>query len=152
MTQEESFGKWISLLHREAQITIGKQLREFGIGSGQHHVLMTLYRENGLIQDEIARRVCVDKATIGRAIGKLEGKELVRREQDSHDKRAHRVFLTENGRSLEIHVKKILMDWTGVLASGFSEKEHEKAVDILKRMHRNALEHREEREGFCHGQ
>lgn len=147
LTQEESLGRWISLLHRESKITIGKQLQEFGIGSGQHPALMILYEEDGLIQDDIAHRVFVDKATIGRAIQKLEQNGFVRREHDVHDKRAYRVFLTQKGRSVEQDVKRVLMGWTRMLASGFSDQERNGAVDALKRMHKNALDHRHEREG-----
>ena len=145
--QQESIGRWISLLHREAGITIGNRLKQFDIGGGQHHILMILYHEDGLIQDEIARLVCVDKATVGRAVKKLQEKGFLVREQDVNDKRAHRIHLTEKGWSMENTLRKILTDWTTVLATGFTPEEKGMAIEMLKRMHGNALDHRKLREG-----
>lgn len=145
--QQDSMGRWISLLHREARITIGNQLKQYNIGRGQHHVLMILYQQDGLIQDEIARLVCVDKATIGRAVKKLEARGFLVKLQDAKDKRAHRIYLTEKGRSMETTLRGILADWTRVLSSGFTPEERGTAIEMLKRMHGNALDHRKLREG-----
>ena len=138
--KQESIGRWISLLYRQGQITIGHELSMFNIHRGQAFVLMMLYQEDGLNQEEIARRLCVDKATSGRAIKKLEAEGYVGRLRDPNDKRAYRIHLTEKGRLVEPELTRIFRNWTSVLSQGFSEEEKEQVLALLKQMYENALQ------------
>jgi len=138
--KQESIGRWISLLYRQGQITIGHELSAFNIHRGQAFVLMMLFQEDGLNQEELARRLCVDKATSGRAIKKLEAEGYVDRLRDPNDKRAYRIQLTEKGRLVEPELTRIFRNWTSVLSQGFSEEEKEQALALLKQMYENALQ------------
>jgi len=142
MSQEESIGRWISLLYRQAKITIGQQLKQCGIGTGQYPLLLVLYHEDGIIQDEIAHRLGINKATTARGLKKLEHDGFVTRERDPDDMRAFRIHLTEKGRSLESQIRRVLTTWTGTLSAGFSKQEKNMVLELLKRMHENAMKQR----------
>ena len=77
------------------------RLKPYNISYGQFPFLMALYREDGVNQETIAKRLLFNKATIARAIDKLEREGYVHRTQDEYDGQANRIFLTRKGREIE---------------------------------------------------
>jgi DNA-binding MarR family transcriptional regulator len=140
MRQQESIGRWISLIYRQEKIYIGKELERYNIGFGEVPFLMVLYKKDGLNQEDITKILYVDKATTGRAIKKLVEKGYVKRKRDLEDKRSYRIFLTAKARKVKPTIRKVLANWTSILSMEFSPKETERAIELLKRMHSNALE------------
>jgi DNA-binding MarR family transcriptional regulator len=140
MRQQESIGRWISLIYRQEKIYISKELERYHIGFGQVPFLMVLYKKDGLNQKEITKILYVDKATTGRAIAKLVEEGYVRRKRDSEDNRSYRIFLTAKAKKLKPTIRKVLANWTSILSSEFSPKEKDRIIELLKRMHNNALE------------
>jgi DNA-binding MarR family transcriptional regulator len=105
---------------------------------------MSLLRQDGLNQQELSERLHVDKATITRMVSKLMKQCYVRREQDPDDKRAYRLFATQQAHDVSSEVRQVLRGWTTVLVEGFSEEEKELAMKLLKRMCDNALHYRQQ--------
>jgi DNA-binding MarR family transcriptional regulator len=140
MKPEESIGRWVSLIHRQGQIYLGNELREFDIGSAQLPFLMVLYNQDGLSQKEMSKILHVDKATTGRDIKKLVESGYVIRKRDPMDRRTYKIFLTSKGRKIKPRIKKVLTKWTSVLSSDFTDKEYELILELMKRMYQNALE------------
>ena len=84
-------GKWISVLYRIGHSFFFDELFEkYGIGSGNFGYLMCLYREDGVLQDSLTKKLNVDKATTTRALIKLESLGYISRMSDPDDKRAYR--------------------------------------------------------------
>ena len=142
MTAEQSIGRWVSLIHRQGQIFIGRELHKFNIGYGQFSFLNVLYIEDGLHQEDISSRLNIDKATTTRAISKLENEGYVRRERDPKDGRAYKVFLTQKGKEIKPAIWKVLREWTSILSSDFSDEEYVQVIELLRRMHENALQYK----------
>ncbi|WP_227394579.1 MarR family winged helix-turn-helix transcriptional regulator [Jeotgalibacillus aurantiacus] len=140
-------GRWLSTVHRYSYIFLSKTFHDYGINQGQIKFLMMLFEKEGLTQEAMAREFTIDKATVARAIQKLEGEGYVRREPHESDRRSNRVYLTEKAKALESTVKKELDHWTETLSNGFSEQEQLVAIDLLKRMAENAIERVERMEG-----
>jgi DNA-binding MarR family transcriptional regulator len=99
--------------------------------------MMSLLVEDGVRQEELARKYKMDKATAARAIKKLEDAGYVYRQQDPEDKRAYRVFVTEKGRSLEEKMRKIALKWDSTVFSGFSKEEKQLQTAFPERMEQN---------------
>lgn len=134
----ESLGRRIYGLHRYWRIYIDKHLEPFGIGSGQLPALLALYHNEGLNQEQLTRKLHVDKATTTRALSRLEELDLVRRERDPLDRRAFRLFLTDRGKEIRPRIRSVLADWTQMLSMGLSDRELEQAYELLGRMLANA--------------
>jgi DNA-binding MarR family transcriptional regulator len=100
---------------------------------------MTLYARDGISQEEITRKVLIDKGTTARAIQKLVKEGYVKKEQNPNDKRAYKVFLTEKAFQVKPVLKEISARITDILSSGFTEEEKEAAWFTLDSMAKNAI-------------
>lgn len=90
--------------HTAARLKIGLR-RVFDAGGHdvtpeQWVVLYRLYESQGLTQCGLGERTVKDKTTITRILDRLEGKKLVTRQRDAHDRRSQRIFLTPQGEGL----------------------------------------------------
>jgi len=77
----------------------GAASRELGLTSQQAQ-LLTMVAPRELTHGELASRLHCDKTNITGLVDRLERRELVRRRPDSEDRRATRVFLTDQGAEL----------------------------------------------------
>src|SRR3712207_5952737 len=64
-------------------------------------VLIELWRDDGLRGGELAERLGIEPPTVTKMLRRLERYGLVSRRQDQEDARSFRVYLTDEGRSLE---------------------------------------------------
>ena len=118
-------------------------MAQFGLGSGNHLILMMLYHHDGISQNRIAHYLHVDKALTARSIKKLIELGYVRRERDEQDARAYRIYLTEKGWTIRSRVRGVLEGWSRALTQGLSAEERETAMSLLERMAQNAVATRE---------
>ncbi|VBB05956.1 Hypothetical protein LUCI_1167 [Lucifera butyrica] len=132
-------GKWITVLYRLRHSFYDRCFAEYGFGGSQFLFLLALSHREGATQDEISKHLNVDKATTARALAGLEKLGYVRRETSPDDLRAYKVFLTEQGRSLEPKIQIILRQWAGLIMEGFTPDEQKSAYDLLERMAQNAV-------------
>ena len=110
--------------------------------------LSELYCEEGLSQDELSRRVGVDKSNTSRALAKLERYGLIRRESDLKNHRVKRVYLEPKAREIKNEFIKIQEKWNTVLVAGFSEKYKNRLMSDLNNMAKNAKAYFNEHEIF----
>ena len=139
MKKSESVGRWISALYRYTRIYIDKEFERFQIGSGQHHVLMVLYKNDGINQEAISKVLNLDKATIARAVNKLINHGYVQRTTDPKDHRAYILHVTHKGKKIEPEIKKTLSHISSILLTGFNQREKETALRLLKKMYQNMI-------------
>ncbi|BBB90066.1 MAG TPA: MarR family transcriptional regulator [Methylomusa anaerophila] len=126
-------------MHRTGQFFFDKHFEEWGIGSGHFSFLLCLYRQEGISQDVISKRLHVDKATTARAIAKLETLGYIIREEDPTDRRAYLIKLTPQGKQLEPKIKDVLKAWAGLITEDLSPEEQDLAYQLLSNMAEKAL-------------
>ena len=61
------------------------------------HILELLRREDGLSQQEIADKLGIRPQSVSEAVARLEGRGLLCKIPDEHDRRATKIFITERG-------------------------------------------------------
>ena len=71
--------------------------QEFGMTRREWLVLSVLSEHEGVLSSELAEHVMLDRARTSRALTRLEGKQLIRRQPRPSDRREVHVFLTEEG-------------------------------------------------------
>lgn len=116
----KSIGRIISILSRKIQQDLKDVVSPFGINVGEEPYFMTLVNEDGLTQDELTKKVMVDKAATTRAVKSLEEKGFIIRKIDSADKRSKRLYLTSKGKeiaeplrlALWAYNQSLTKDWT----------------------------------------
>ncbi len=134
----ESLGKWVSIIHRYCRRFIDKEFAGLDVKGGHLPFIRVLYQQDGLSQDELSEALSMDKTTTARAIRKLVELGYVTKEHDSQDKRFYRLSLTGKGKDVVPKLERTLKHWTEVLGAGFTEKERQLALDLLKKMAENA--------------
>jgi DNA-binding MarR family transcriptional regulator len=116
-----------------------RQVKEMGLTRTQWQVLYLLYMNGEQTQTSIAETLMMAKPPLGKVVERLEAAGWVVRRDDTNDRRAKVVRLTDKIdpmlRSLEI-----LVDDIGCTATrGMSVKEAKQFYRLLKLVHANLL-------------
>lgn len=140
---EESFGKWVSIIHRNLCAYMNQSLPGSDIGYGQKRFLVEIALYPGLTQEEVSERLLMDKTTTARAVKELEKKGYITREKDTEDKRCRRLWPTGRGKVFAPRVLEARKKAKEGLSRGFSEEERAILAEWLKRLSENASHLRE---------
>lgn len=135
---ESSIGRWISILYRYGQSYLSRKLESYNIGSGQYIFLLILYRNDGISQEELSAHLKIDKATTAKALKKLVTEGYIKREIDSFDKRAYKVFLTPKALAIKPIVHEVMLSWENSLTCDLAEDEIILLRRLLEKMAQNA--------------
>ncbi len=130
---QESIGRDVSHLFRSIRNFMGRQLEPYGIGDAQFPFLMLLLHEDGISQEYLATALKCDRATSARSIARLEDTGYVRRVVDPDDKRAYKVFLTEQGHDMGQIVWSVSSDLNNMLLEGFTDEEKLAFRNMIKK-------------------
>ena len=90
-----NFGFILNDVARLLRTAFDRRVKALGLTRSQWWVLNHLFRNDGITQSELADVLEVQKPTLGRLLDRMEQKGWIRREGHSGDRRAKRVFLTE---------------------------------------------------------
>ncbi|HDU7438591.1 MarR family winged helix-turn-helix transcriptional regulator [Listeria monocytogenes] len=137
--RQESLAKAIAIIHRSESTFKNKKLLETGLNIGQLRYLWTLYKEDGISQESMAKRFMVDKASVTRHIKRLEELGMIRREIDAKDRRIQRIFVTETGFQMRDLIEEVTAEWSALLTANFSEKEKDDFMHLIGRLSDNAI-------------
>jgi MarR family transcriptional regulator, organic hydroperoxide resistance regulator len=99
---KESAGYTLAKVCKAHRGSVAEHLAELGLHAGQEMVLIELFEQDGLRGGELAERLGVEPPTVTKMLRRLEKCGLVERRQDPRDARSFRVYLTVEGRSLEV--------------------------------------------------
>ncbi|WP_321419961.1 MarR family winged helix-turn-helix transcriptional regulator [uncultured Methanomethylovorans sp.] len=130
---QESIGRDVSHLFRSIRNFMGRQLEPYGIGDAQFPFLMLLLHEDGISQEYLATALKCDRATSARSTARLEDAGYVRRVVDPDDKRAYKVFLTEQGHDMRQIVWSVSSDLNDMLLEGFTDEEKLAFRNMIKK-------------------
>lgn len=100
-----------------------------GVSSGQWRFLRVLWREDGLTQRELSRRVGMREPTTVIALKSLERSGFVTRKKSQEDRRKVHVFLTPEARALEVVLLPAVAEVNAVALAGLTPAE----VDVLRK-------------------
>ncbi|EPU5204181.1 MarR family winged helix-turn-helix transcriptional regulator [Listeria monocytogenes] len=137
--RQESLAKAIAIIHRSESTFKNKKLLDTGLNIGQLRYLWTLYKEDGISQESMAKRFMVDKASVTRHIKRLEELGMIRREIDAKDRRIQRIFVTETGFQMRDLIEEVTAEWSALLTANFSEKEKDDLMHLIGRLSDNAI-------------
>ncbi len=131
--------KYINKTSRCAALYRQENLEQEGISGYQDIYILLVCRHPGISQEQLARRICVNKSSVTRQVSDLEQKGYVVRQPDGHDRRVLQVFPTEKAQAVLPKVRKLYRDWNEYLLKEFSPEEKEQLGDMLKRVMERAL-------------
>lgn len=119
------------LLHdvaRLLRLDADKRARAYGMTRAQWVTLIWLERRPGLSQTELAELLEVEPITVGRLIDRLEGRGMVERRADPHDRRIWRLHLLPAAKPVLNH----LADQREEMLAGISEGLSDTTVNTVR--------------------
>lgn len=109
----------------------------FEVSYEQWSVLIHLYRQDGLTQQEISRLAVKDKAAVTRLLNALEKKNIVLRVPDRADKRSNLVYLTHKAKEFRPELSALVEEMLCEAEAGISPEEMEQCRSTLNRIFDN---------------
>lgn len=95
---------------------------------------MTLCHTPGLSQEQIARRIYIDKSNVTRHLGTLEREGFVERKQSETDRRVTLVYPTQKAYDILPYAREITHQWNDYLTEGWTAEEIETLKTLLSRI------------------
>ena len=97
---DESIGHQVRWTHRALQRELEARIRPYGISLGMWAFLRALWEEDGLSQRELSEAARTSEPTTVTALHAMEKRGLVKRVQNTDDRRKSNIYLTPPARSL----------------------------------------------------
>ncbi|MDH7509506.1 MAG: MarR family transcriptional regulator [Methanolinea sp.] len=132
-------GAIFSLIHRNHSIALNRHLVPRGLAAGQFPILMYLSRKEGVMQETLARFFYLDKATVARAVRRLERGGFISRRKIPGKRRAWGLFLTEKGRGTIAEILGIEAEWEEELLSVLAREDRNLVRDLLGVLARQSM-------------
>ena len=122
-----------------------EQLAPLGLKACHGSYLFAICRCPGITQDQLARRIFINKSNVARQLAVLEEDGFVERRPSPEDKRAIQVFPTEKARQAMPEIVRIFRCWESFVAQDLSEEERKILVSMLEKMKARSADWMEKR-------
>ena len=126
-----------TLLSKSARLMsnqLNKSLLEHEVTSEQWAVLSSLWKKDGVTQQELADLSNKNKASITHLIDNLEKRDLVERRTDENDRRNKMIYLTKEGADLQSTLTKVVSKTMKKITADVDKKELKQCKKALKKM------------------
>lgn len=127
-----NFLESVSIIHKIYMVYLNKHLEELSITAGQFFLIICIYHNEGLSQDDLAKKLYMDKGTIARNLKKLEDLGIVSRKVDENNRRRNIIKLTDKGIELLPKIREIHNDLNNLLLEDVKNKE--KFLRIIRKI------------------
>ncbi len=105
-----------------------------GLYRGEPRLIITIVKEEGHTQAELADILCIKPATLTVMIQRMEAAGLIQRKTDEKDLRLLRVYPTPKGREISRKTEKIFEDAVCSIFQGIDEKDLAVYRDVLEKI------------------
>ena len=111
-----------------------EQLAPLGLKACHGSYLSAICRCPGITQDQLARRIFINKSNVARQLAVLEEDGFVERRPSPEDKRAMLVYPTQKALDALPEISRIFREWESMVAQDLTEEERALAVKMLAKM------------------
>lgn len=138
---KRSVGRLISILYRKNQIYLNAAMKPLNITTAEQPILMYLYRNDSVTQEEISAYLQVDKALTTRTVQSLLEKGLVTKQKDPKDKRCNKISLTPKGLDMRETMIEKFTGWNKIMLDGMDDSKRELLFELLEEMVEKTEQH-----------
>lgn len=121
-----------------------EELAPLGLKAVHASYLATLCRDPGLTQEQLAKRLFVNKSNAARQVAILEETGFVTRSPAPEDKRAMLVFPTEKAYEALPKIRQTFRDWEALAVQDLTQEQRELLTEMLAKMRLRAAQWMEE--------
>lgn len=127
----------ISILYREHAKFLNERVKDENLSSGLFPLLIKIYKNDGIIQEELAEAFHLNESTITRNLKKLEDKGFIER---IPEKRKKIIKITDEGKKTAQKVMDYDDEWDEKIQSIVGIGEYNHLKDILIRIANNLID------------
>ncbi|MBW1807312.1 MAG: MarR family transcriptional regulator [Deltaproteobacteria bacterium] len=123
-----------------------RELASAGVGMARPAylgVLMSLWHEDGLKTVDLGRRAGLEPSSMTGLLDRMERDCLVTRQADPDDRRAHLIYLTQQGQQVKEPSLAVVDRTLNFIFEGVSDEDQERIKKILRHMLANT--HRQDK-------
>ncbi|WP_462315227.1 MarR family winged helix-turn-helix transcriptional regulator [Methanobrevibacter sp.] len=118
----------VSLLYRKQTTYINGKLKDVSLSSGLYPVLINAYKNEGISQEELAKKLHVNESTVTRNLDKLEKKGLIMK---TPEKRKKIINVTSKGEKIAQKVLDYDEKWDDMIKESLSDEEFKDFKKLL---------------------
>lgn len=127
---EEPF-KAISILYRKSHIWLSEGCEQYDLTAAQAVVILIVCDHGELTQDEVTKRLSLDKSVIAKTVTKLAELGFIERSTNPKDKRTFDIRPTEKARAAYPHVQEQIENCFGRMTGRMSDSERDEFRRLL---------------------
>lgn len=132
-----NLSRLISIVHNQKNSYMNTHLKQLGLSHGQAITIKIVYEEKCIKQDDLNKRLQIDKSAVTRILKTLEEKKLIVKTRCEDDKRNHHIILTERGEELLPSIKEVIFKTTEEMLKGIDENKKKELEELLLKMKKN---------------
>lgn len=109
------------------------RIKPMGLSTGVFPVMLHLWQKDGITQRDLVGLVGVEQATMANTLARMERDGLIQRRPDPEDGRARRIWLTEQGKSLDEAATSAANEENLSVLAGLSQDEVAQLVQLMRK-------------------
>lgn len=109
-------------------------IRHLGIAPAQFMTLLELWRQDGLTQKALVKRLDVEQATMANTLTRMERDGLIRRKPNPADARSQQIWLTPRAKKLEEPATEAAGSINAIALADLSDAEKTQFLDMMRRV------------------
>lgn len=131
--------KYVSVAYRRTQVFYTEKLKKLGISSGQFMYLVCICENVAQTQEELSRRLIIDKSTVARILPQLETNGYITRVINSNDRRIINIFPTDKAVAIYPQILEIKDEWHRKMTENLSDIERDVFEKLMERVMENTI-------------
>lgn len=109
-------------------------LSPMGLKACHASYLTEICAEPGISQEQLSRKICINKSNVARQVAVLEEQGFITRSTSPVDKRVTELYPTEKALALLPHISGILNRWEDCITADLSQEELQLLSSLLSRL------------------
>ena len=127
----------VGMIERALDSISNIEFKDINLSNLQFLYVVRIYEHPGIIAEQLANLIKVDRTTLARAVRRLEKQGYVYRESDPDNKKIKHLYVTEKGKQIYPFIIRENSHSNEVALQGFTPKEAHQGHDYLKRIRQN---------------
>jgi DNA-binding MarR family transcriptional regulator len=116
-----------------------ERLAGTGLNGKQCSYILYICREPGITQDQLARRIYINKSNVTRQLALMEEVGFIERRTNETDKREMQVYPTQKAIDVMPEVQAVFAEWNEKVTVDLSEDEKTVLSELMERVMRRAM-------------
>ncbi|MFC6322161.1 MarR family winged helix-turn-helix transcriptional regulator [Companilactobacillus baiquanensis] len=127
----------IGVIARSLDSISNIEFKEIELTKGQYLYVVRIGENPGIILEDLANIIKIDKATASRALQKLEKNGFIERKNDEINKKIKKLYLSEKGKEIYPFIKRENEHSNNKALQGLTNAEKDQIKKLLSKVQKN---------------